>query len=146
MTNQFQWYCPLLEIVCYGLIVFLAWHAMEHLWFHRSFYQELGNAPILSENATLISWLLPVLQLLLCIGLAHPDTRQSALAITLLLQAIILYYYVKDISLTQVWIHYQQTSAAYQPAIRQVPLYIGSIVLCMAGLLLYRRCYRYHES
>jgi hypothetical protein len=73
------------------LLIFL-YTGINKLWWHHKFYAVLMKSPLLYKNAGFISWTIPLLELVICMGLFFPLTRSMGLKVAVGLMAVFTAY------------------------------------------------------
>lgn len=69
----------IIEIVCLLYILLFVYAAASKLLDYSNFEVQLGQSPLLSPFAELLSWLVPLAELMLAVFLVLPKTRKNAL-------------------------------------------------------------------
>ena len=80
------------SLTCYLLIFLFTYTGITKLVDHALFKSSIQQSPIISNYATVISWLIPLLELTLAIMLSFKKYRQRGLLLSLLLMIIFTAY------------------------------------------------------
>jgi putative oxidoreductase len=73
------------------LLVFL-YTGINKLWFHQEFQATLSRSDILSTHAIVLSWAIPIIEIVISILLFAPPTRKSGVIASLALMTVFTIY------------------------------------------------------
>ena len=79
-------------LTCYLLIFLFTYTGVSKLIDHEVFEAVISRSPIIKQQATIISWLIPVVELLIVVMLLLQQYRKTGLLLSLLLMIIFTAY------------------------------------------------------
>ena len=82
------------NLTCYILIFLFTYTGVTKLIDHTIFKSSILQSPIISNYATVISWLIPLLELSIVVMLAFDKYRQTGFLFSLLLMTIFTIYII----------------------------------------------------
>ena len=82
------------NLTCYILIFLFTYTGVTKLIDHTIFNSSILQSPIISNYATVISWLIPLLELSIVVMLAFDKYRQTGFLFSLLLMTIFTIYII----------------------------------------------------
>lgn len=78
--------------VCYLYILLFTYAAASKLFDFQNFQVQLSQSPLISAFASFLSWIVPLLELIICVLLILPKTRMAGLYASYFLMAMFTFY------------------------------------------------------
>jgi hypothetical protein len=80
------------EIIAALLILLFMYVAINKFIDHRHFVYTLSRSPLLAEYRVWISWIIPFIEIIICLFLFIPEWRRTGLLLSALLMIVFTFY------------------------------------------------------
>lgn len=141
MTSKF-----IIDIVVFLYILLLVYAAFTKLLDYQKFVIQLGQSPILTHYATLLAWVVPLLELVISTLLIIPRTRLAGLYAAFSLMVMFTTYIV----LASRFSDYVPCSCGGvlegMTWTQHLTFNVAFVLLGLAGIMLYLRMYVVNDS